>query len=339
MDALHSLETTVEISVLARQGKSIRAIARGLGVSRNTVRKYLRDDGGPVYGPRSPRPTKLDPYQAYLIERVDSAKPDWIPATVLIREIRDLGYTGGISQLKVFLTEFKAKPIEEPVVRFETPPGQQLQVDFVVIRRGRERLSAFVATLGYSRMTFVYFVENEQIDTVLECLRRTFEAFGGVPQHVLFDNMKTVVLERDAYGAGRHRFHPQLLELSKDCGFSIRLCRPYRAQTKGKVERFNRYLRSSFWIPLKARFNASGLMVDAETANLEVAKWLRTIANVRDHGELGERPGDRFEFERPYLLPYPGTVINLEALSRSVPTPIESLQHPLSSYDALVVEQ
>jgi transposase len=260
---------------------------------------------------------------------------------VLIREIRDLGHPGGISQLKVYLTKLKPPRVAEPVVRFETPPGQQLQVDFVVIRRGRERLSAFVATLGYSRMTFVYFVENEQIDTVLQCLRRTFEAFGGVPEHLLFDNMKTVVLERDAYGAGRHRFHPQLLELSKDCGFSIRLCRPYRAKTKtkGKVERFNRYLRSSFWIPLKARFNASGLIVDAQTANLEVAKWLRTIANVRDHGELGERPCDRFELERPHLLPYTGTVINLDALSRSVPTPIESLQHPLSSYDALVVEQ
>jgi len=128
MGALHGLETTVEIRVLARQGK-----------------------------------------------------PDWIPATVLIREIRERGYPGGISQLKVYLAEFKSKPIEEPVVRFETPPGQQLQVDFVVIRRGRHRLSAFVATLGYSRMTFVYFVENEQIDTVLQCLRRIFEAFGGVP--------------------------------------------------------------------------------------------------------------------------------------------------------------
>jgi transposase len=334
---MHSLETSVEISVLAGRGKTIKGIARELGVSRNTVRKYLKHKGPPVYGPRLPRPTKLDPYKDYLTARVESAVPDWIPATVLLREIRSLGYPGGISQLKVFLSPLKPKPVVEPLVRFETEPGQQMQVDFVVIRRGRYRLSAFVATLGYSRLAFVYFVTDERIETVLTCLRRSFEAFGGVPEHVLFDNMKTVVLERDAYGDGQHRFHPQLLQLARDCGFSIRLCRPYRAKTKGKVERFNRYLRSSFWIPLKTRFQASGLMVDAETANLEVARWLKDVANVRNHGELKERPLDRWRDEQPYLQPYHGVVTLAPRPNRRVPMPVESLQHPLSVYDALVI--
>ena len=334
---MHSLETMVEIKVLARRGKSIKEIARELGVSRNTVRKYLRVESAPRYGPRRPRATKLEPFLAYLRGRVEAAQPDWIPATVLIREIRELGYTGGISQLKAFLTTLKPRQLAEPVIRFETPPGQQLQADFIVIRRGRDRLSAFVATLGYSRMTFIHFVRDEKLATVLSCLRRAFEAFGGVPEHVLFDNMKTVVLDRDAYGIGDHRFHPQVLQLAKDLGFTIRLCRPYRAKTKGKVERFNRYLRSSFWVPLRARFKASGLVVDAETANFEVARWLRDVANVRIHSELKQRPIDRFDVERAHLAPYEGTVVNLNALSRSVPTPVESLQHPLSSYDALVV--
>ncbi len=105
--AMHSLETIVEIRVLARQGKSIKAIQRELGVSRNTVRKYLRSDTEPAYGPRLPRPTKLDPYKDYLLGRIEAARPDWIPATVLIREIRELCYPGGISQLKVFLAEHK----------------------------------------------------------------------------------------------------------------------------------------------------------------------------------------------------------------------------------------
>lgn len=333
---MYSLETVVEIGVLARQGKTIKQIVRETGLSRNTVRKYLRTQAPPTYGPRAPRATKLDPYKAYLQERVEAARPDWIPATVLIREIQELGYIGGISQLKVFLRSLKPQPVAEPVVRFETAPGQQMQVDFVVIRRGRDRLSAFVATLGYSRQTFVHFVTDERIETVLACLRRSFEAFDGVPRHVLFDNMKTVVLERDAYGDGEHRFHPQLLQLAKDCGFSIRLCRPYRAKTKGKVERFNRYLRNSFWVPLKARFAASGLTVDVHSANEAVTRWLAEVANVRSHGELRERPVDRWQAERAHLLPYRAVVNLAPRQSRSVPIPIESLQHPLSTYDALV---
>jgi transposase len=151
-------ERAVEIRVLARQGLGIKAIARELELSRNTVRKYLRGEVvAPKYQRRSPgRPSKLEPFKSYLQRRVESARPHWIPATVLIREIRERGYLGGISQLKAFLVQFKRREIE-PVVRFETPPGKQMQVDFTTIRRGRAPLKAFVATLGYSRASFVRF--------------------------------------------------------------------------------------------------------------------------------------------------------------------------------------
>lgn len=90
--------------------------------------------------------------------------------------------------------------------------------------------------------------------------------FGGVPDEILFDNMKTAVIERDAYGDGQHRFHAGLLQMADDLGFRIRLCSPYRARTKGKVERFNRYLRESFYNPLNSRVSSAGLLVDCGTA-------------------------------------------------------------------------
>ena len=126
----------MEIRVMRRRGSGIREIARELGCSRNTVRRYLREGGTGPYGPRAPRPWKLDPYKAYLSERVEQARPWWIPATVLLREIRERGYTGGISQLKVWLAPMKRREAEA-VVRFETPPGKQMQVDFTEVRRGR----------------------------------------------------------------------------------------------------------------------------------------------------------------------------------------------------------
>ena len=97
----------MEIRVLARQGMSIRAIAQQLRVSRNTVRKYLRNPGLPIYPSRAARPTKLDPFKPYLQARIQAAKPHWIPATVLLRELREHGYTGGLSQLKAWLSPLR----------------------------------------------------------------------------------------------------------------------------------------------------------------------------------------------------------------------------------------
>lgn len=95
----------------------------------------------------------------------------------------------------------------------------------MVLWRGRERLSAFVATLGYSRQAYDHFATNERVDTELACQSRALEFFDGEPKCVLFDNIKTVVLERDAYGPGRHSFNVERLQLAGDCGFAVRLWR------------------------------------------------------------------------------------------------------------------
>jgi transposase len=135
-------------------------------------------------------------------------------------------------------------------------------------------------------------------------LRAACEYFHGVPQQALFDNMKTVVLARDAYGPGLHRFHLGLLALADELGFVPKLCRPYRAKTPGKVERFNRYLRENFYNPLASRLKAVGLQVDVQTANQEVSHWLAEVANVRVHAGLQQRPVDRWQEERAALLPW-----------------------------------
>lgn len=142
-----------------------------------------------------------------------------------MREIQERGYEGGLTQLKQWLAPMKhAEP--EPVVRFETAPGKQMQADFTTIRRGRNPLIALVATMGYSRATFVKFTAGEDATTLCAALREALDYFGGVPEHILFDNTKAVVIDRDAYGEGLHRWNRELIDLAEECGFMPRLCRP-----------------------------------------------------------------------------------------------------------------
>jgi len=334
-------ERWMEIKILARQGKSIREIARITGHSRNTVRRYLRSQAWPGYKKRNKRPSKLDPFKKYIEERLEAARPHRLPASVLYREIKALGYSGCDRLVRSFVRELQSRSAPEPVVRFETEPGQQMQVDWCVFRRGANPLSAFVATLGYSRASYVEFVTSERFEVLRHCHEQAFAWFGGVPQTVLYDNMRTVVQQRNAFGEGQHRFHPGLWDLAKHFGFRPCLCRPYRAQTKGKVERFNRYLRNSFFYPLQSRLKQAGLVLDAETANTEVRRWLDEVANCRTHGELGERPIDRLAKEQEALQPLPQRV-TVEPQTDTTPLalnwPVIPLQRSPLIYEQLLQE-
>jgi len=334
------VEEAVEIRVLRRQGKSIREIARMLDVSRNTVRRYLRGEGLPRYE-REARPSKLDPYKHYIEERVKAAAPDWIPATVLLRELRALGYPGGYSILKALLATLRPAAQPEPLIRYETEPGRQMQADFATIRRGRDRLAVFIATLGWSRATYVEFVTDERLETLLGCHERAFFFFGGVPREVLYDNMRTVVTERDHYGPGLHRYNRTFLDFAHHHGFVPRLCRPYRAKTKGKVERFIGYLRASFYVPLASQLSPEGLRVDRDTANARASTWLREVANARVHATTGEVPLVRLELERERLqqipAPWPGLIQPVLAKPpASIP---RGYQHSLKVYEELITSE
>lgn len=336
-------EIQVEALVLRRQGKGVRAIARELNVSRNTVRAVLRADRARKYRARAPRVSKLSPYYAYLRERIVAEAGVPLAATALLREIRERGYTGGLTLLKTFLTQNRPVVVAAPVTRYETEPGAQLQIDFVVFRGGPSPLRAFSACLGYSRMAYVEYTDNERAETWTACLGRALEYFGGVPLKLLSDNPKAIVIKRDAYGDGKHRFHSGFHDFVKHYGISPKLCAPYRAQTKGKVERFHRYLRDSFFRPLQTRMLPAE--VDVATANREVRIWLDEVANVRVHATLKEKPVERFAAEklalRPLPLPYAGgsaVSVGTPPSAPRIPTPTESLQHPLAIYDAFAAE-
>ena len=374
-----SKEVYVEIAVLRKHGLSLRKIAQEVGCAVNTVRRQLTTQielGGvdqPRYERKAARITKLAPHEAYLRERVNAAAPHGIPGTVLQQEIVAQGYQGGLSQLRRFLRKLRPAVVPEPLIRFETAAGLQLQVDWVEFRRGSKgdkggqahsALYAFCATLGYSRVSYVQFVTDMQVTTLIECHEQAFRHFGGVTRQVLYDNMKTVVIERDAYGEGEHRYHSGFLDYAKHSGFTIKLCRPYRAKTKGKVERFNGYLRRSFYIPLQSRLAQAGLTLDVVTANVEVARWLSDVANARIHGTTQEQPCVRLVHEVQHLqaLPAPwrgeiaaarpqaaraevaqvakaaqvkpSTVVPPVSIALPVPA-----QHPLAVYDQLLLGQ
>jgi transposase len=335
-------EGYMEIHVMHRQGMSIKAISRELGVSRNTVRRYLRSQQVPEPQARSKKASKLDGYRGYLKSRVKAARPDWIPATVLFDEIAALGYCGSVRTVSGYVATLKPKAKDDPLVRFETPPGQQMQVDWGAFKLNGKRISLFVATLGWSRFNFGLFVGNEQFETLRDCHEQAFDAFGGVPLEVLYDNMRTVVQTRNAYGHGLHRFHPGLKDLAHHYTFVPKLCRPYRAKTKGKVERSIGYIRRSFFVPLASRYRQLDQALDLEALNLEFARWLALTANARVHGTTGEVPNARLEQERGALQALPPSWLvggpRPRSLDRALTTQfaVEALQHPLSVYDELL---
>ena len=180
------------------EGLSKADIARRLGINVRTIRRWIaageldRDlDEPPRYTPRPPRPTKLDPYHE--IVRTRLADYPELSAVRLFEEVRAAGYAGSYAQVRDFVRRVRPRPAPEPVVRFETPPGHQAQVDFAEFHFPWGKRYAFVAVLGYSRLLFLRFSARQDMRALFDGLEAAFEAFGGVPQEVLFDQMKSVI--------------------------------------------------------------------------------------------------------------------------------------------------
>ena len=193
------------------------------------------------------------------------------------------------------------RPVVPPPfeLRFETPPGQQAQVDFAQFQTeftdepGVMRIVwLFSLVLGHSRMMWGRFVLHQDLPTVLRCHIAAFEALGGVPQQILYDRMKTAVIGDDAE-AGHIIYNRTLLDFARHYGFLPKACRPYRAKTKGKVERPFRYVREDFFL--------GGQFRNLEDLNAQLHHWLDTVANVRVHATTRRVVAEHFAEEHPSL--------------------------------------
>ena len=265
------------------QGASKSALARRLGVSRDTLHRWIRDgdldrdlEATTVqYGPRPPVATKLDAYRGIIETRL--AVYPQLSAVRLLDEIRAAGYTGGYSQLKAFVRTIRPVPTPAPIIRFEWGVRYALLV-----------------VLGYSRLLWCRFYARQDMRTLVSGLEEAFLAFGGVPQELLFDQMKTVITRDLRLEGGALVRNAEFLRFARHWGFTPRACRPYRAQTKGKVERPVRYLRGNL-------VYGRDFLHDADLDH-QTRHWLDRVANVRVHATTHERPRVRFDRDERLLL-------------------------------------
>src|SRR5690606_8554052 len=191
------------------QGLSKSALARKLGISRDTIYRWIRngeldrdlDHEGVRYRTRPPVPHKLDPYKPMILARL-AAYPK-LSAIRLFEEVRAAGYPGGYTRLRDYVREVRPRPLPEPAVRFETPSAQQAQGDFAQVRLPWGVRYGLLVVLGYSRLLWVRFYARQDVHTLFLGLEAAFRFFGGVPREILFDQMKAVVTQDLRLEGGR----------------------------------------------------------------------------------------------------------------------------------------
>ena len=284
---------------LKSKGLSNIQIAKQLGVDRKTVSKWIDSNQLPKYNRTVQKPSKLDPFKTYILARMSEG---CINSNIIFDEIVAKGYLGKSTILRDFMQPHRESAIAKACTRYETPPGKQAQVDWGEFKLSKVdgsfmKVHAFVMILGYSRMQYVEFTEDEKIDTLIGCHERAFEFFGGIPETILYDNMRTVV--KHSHEKGENKWNDKFLRFAKHHGFSPIRCRPYHPQSKGKVENGVKYLRRNFWPRVKT-------VTDLADLNAQTKLWLDTTCNIRLHKTTRKVP--RIEHKLENLLP-----MNLDA--------------------------
>lgn len=277
-----------------QERNAIAEIARGLDMDRKTVRRCVREEQWQPYQRVRGGPMLLSGHEEYLRQRAEEVG---YSAQILYQELRARGYRGSYETVKLFVRPLRtrASSAEQTLKRFETAPGHQSQIDWGQARvyfGGRGvTVHLFVLTLGYSRRSFYRAYPNEQLGAFLEAHEGAFEHFGGHTREHLYDRTRTVCRPGES---GRASWNVTFLAFAEYWGFEPRLCQPYRARTKGKVESGVKYVKRNFLPGRHFR--------DQSDFDAQLSEWTATVADVRLHGTTHERPIDRFERERAQLI-------------------------------------
>lgn len=285
----------MEIRNERKKGLSYTEIARKHHIDPRTAKKYAESDSKPVYTLTAPKPSKLDPYK-HLIDMWLEEAP--YSAVRIHEKLMEQGCDCKYTIVRQYVATRKADLNEKATVRFETMPGLQGQVDwgffenYKVKENGEyKKLYCFLMILGYSRMRYIEFVTDMSTTTLIKCHINAFRYFGGYPEEILYDNMKQVVVKR-LMKQSESELNKQFEDFAGFYGYKPVLCRPYRGQTKGKVERTVRYVRENFMVGIKYNSLAD--------LNSQAHAWCNKI-NAKIHGTTNERPIDRLAEEN--LLP------------------------------------
>ena len=268
---------------------SISEIARRTGHSRGTVRKYLLSPVPPAPQKRQKKPSKLDDYKGYIAARLKEYPHS---AKRIYREIQENGFTGKYTIVKDFVREVRPRTSVAAVYRYETKPGIQSQVDWaecgrIDIDNQSRKLYCFTMVLGYSRMRYIEFTLNIDVHTLIQCHLNAFHYFGGYTSEILYDNMKQIVIKR-APVSSDSIWNPDFEDFFKHYGFIPRLCRPYRPQTKGKIENSVGFVKRDFL--MGSEFHSFSDL------NHQAQSWLARI-NSTVHGTTNEIPAERLAKE------------------------------------------